>query len=96
MAARFCFGQDEWPASVALPTATIGFKLSDHQAVHAAVEELKAKGQPMIHDAKIEPWEQLVARFLSHENTTREVELCPLAPAAFTRARDPAPPPVLS
>ena len=52
MAAQSCFGQDEWPARVPEPTATVDFELADPAAVEAAVQELKAKGQDFIHGGK--------------------------------------------
>ena len=67
MAARSCFGQDEWPQNVPEPNATIEFELADAAAVAAAVEEMKAKGQDFIHEARTEPWGQTVARFISPE-----------------------------
>ncbi|MBF1800097.1 VOC family protein [Alloalcanivorax profundimaris] len=67
MAARSCFGQDEWPAHVPEPTATIEFELADVAAVEAAVEEMKAEGHDFIHEARTEPWGQTVARFISPE-----------------------------
>ncbi|WP_372999903.1 VOC family protein [Marinobacter sp.] len=67
MAAQSCFGQDEWPEGVPVPTATIEFELADAAAVEAAVDELKAKGQAFVHTARTEPWGQTVARFMSPE-----------------------------
>lgn len=67
MAAQSCFGQDEWPAHVPEPTATIEFELADAAAVESAVQEMKAKGQAFIHEARTEPWGQTVARFISPE-----------------------------
>ncbi len=67
MAARSCFGQDEWPEHIPEPTATIEFELADEAAVTAAVQELKDKGQRMVHDARPEPWGQTIARFMSPE-----------------------------
>ena len=67
MAAQSCFGQDEWPESVPEPTATIEFELADTAAVEAAVQEMKAKRQAFIHEARTEPWGQTVARFISPE-----------------------------
>ena len=67
MAAQSCFGRDEWPESVPEPTATIEFELADAAAVKAAVEEMKARGQAFLHEARTEPWGQTVARFMSPE-----------------------------
>lgn len=67
MAAQSCFGSDEWPADLPEPQATIEFELSDVESVHAAVEEMKAGGQEFVHEARMEPWGQTVARFMSPE-----------------------------
>jgi uncharacterized glyoxalase superfamily protein PhnB len=67
MAAQSCFGQDEWPPHIVEPTATIEFELQDTAAVEVAVQEMKEKGQVFVHDARMEPWGQTVARFMSPE-----------------------------
>ena len=67
MAAQSCFGQNEWPGHVPEPTATIEFELRDVAAVEAAVQEMKEKGQEFVHEARLEPWGQTVARFISPE-----------------------------
>ena len=63
-AARACFGTDEWPNDVAVPTASVEFEVED---VSAAAEELEAKGYKLIHGAKTEPWTQVTARLMSSE-----------------------------
>jgi catechol 2,3-dioxygenase-like lactoylglutathione lyase family enzyme len=67
LAAQACFGSDRWPDHVPEPQATIEFELSDVEAVKAAAEEMKEKGQRFVHDARLEPWGQTVARFMSPE-----------------------------
>ena len=67
MAAQSCFGQDEWPTHVPEPTASIEFELADAPAVQSAVQEMKAKGQDFVHEARTEPWGKTVARFMSPE-----------------------------
>ena len=67
MAAQSCFGSDSWPDDVPEPHATIEFELGDIESVKAAVQEMKEKGQKFVHDARIEPWGQTVARFISPE-----------------------------
>lgn len=67
MAAQSCFGSDTWPSDVPEPVATIEFELADIAAVHAAVDEMKRKGQRFVHEARLEPWGQTVARFMSPE-----------------------------
>ena len=68
MAAQSCFGTEEWPESIPEPTSTIEYELGSPEEVEQAVEELKAKGQVFVHEAKKEPWGQTSARFLSPEN----------------------------
>ena len=77
MAAQSCFGQDEWPASIPEPTATIDFELADAKAVESAVQEMKAKGQDFIHEVKMEPWGQTVARFISPEGVLISLSYAP-------------------
>lgn len=77
MAAQSCFGQDEWPAHIPEPTATIEFELADTEAVELAVQELKEKGQQFIHEARIEPWGQTVARFMSPEGILTGLSYAP-------------------
>jgi catechol 2,3-dioxygenase-like lactoylglutathione lyase family enzyme len=67
MAAQSCFGSDKWPADVPEPHATIEFELSDVESVSAAVKEMKGKGQRFVHEERLEPWGQTVARFISPE-----------------------------
>lgn len=66
-AAQSCFGRDEWPPELAVPTASVEFELADVEAVSAAAAELEQQGQRLIHGARTEPWGQTVARFLSPE-----------------------------
>ena len=63
-AARACFGTDEWPSDVPVPTASVEFEVED---VSAAAEELQAKGYKLLHGAKTEPWTQITARLISPE-----------------------------
>ncbi|MBL4571664.1 MAG: glyoxalase [Gammaproteobacteria bacterium] len=68
MAAKSCFGTDEWPKEFPEPTSTIEFEFGSPEEVALAVEELKSKGQLFVHEAKEEPWGQTVARFMSPEH----------------------------
>ena len=63
-AAQSCFGTDTWPEDVPIPQATIEFEVAD---VDAAVDELKTKGLTLIHEARVEPWGQTIARLLGPE-----------------------------
>jgi catechol 2,3-dioxygenase-like lactoylglutathione lyase family enzyme len=67
LAAQSCFGTESWPDDIPAPVATIEFELADAASVQAAVDELKQKGQRFVHEARMEPWGQMVARFISPE-----------------------------
>ncbi|NEQ96979.1 MAG: glyoxalase [Cyanothece sp. SIO2G6] len=66
-AAQHCFGSDVWPSDLPIPQATIEFELSDIPAVEAAVIEMKESGYHFVHEARLEPWGQTLARFISPE-----------------------------
>ena len=61
-AAEACFGTKTWPADRPVPQACIEFDVASADAVHAAADELRAKGYTLIHDSRTEPWGQVVAR----------------------------------
>ncbi len=61
-ASQACFGTPQWPEGVAVPQASLEFEVDD---VDAAARELAGKGHRPIHPARVEPWGQTVARFLS-------------------------------
>jgi catechol 2,3-dioxygenase-like lactoylglutathione lyase family enzyme len=67
MAAQSCFGSDTWSQDFPEPVATIEFELADAASVQAAVEEMKQQGQQFVHESRLEPWGQTVARFMSPE-----------------------------
>lgn len=67
LAAQSCFGNDSWPKDIPEPQATIEYELSDLESVQAAVEEMKQNGQQFVHEARVEPWGQTIARFVSPE-----------------------------
>jgi catechol 2,3-dioxygenase-like lactoylglutathione lyase family enzyme len=67
-AAQACFGTAEWPAGTPVPQASIEFELADADAVAAGARELDEAGYTLLHDAKLEPWGQTVARLLSPES----------------------------
>jgi catechol 2,3-dioxygenase-like lactoylglutathione lyase family enzyme len=66
-AAQACFGTTEWPADRPTPQASIEFEVADAAAVGAAAEELEGRGFPLLHEARLEPWGQTVARLISPE-----------------------------
>ncbi|MEY3266419.1 MAG: hypothetical protein RLY19_10 [Actinomycetota bacterium] len=63
-AAQSCFGTTEWPANIPIPQATIEFEVVD---VDAAVAELQSTGHVLIHNTRMEPWGQTIARLLGPE-----------------------------
>ena len=63
-AAQSCFGTSEWPDHLPVPQATLEFEVAD---VDAAVEELEAAGHQLVHETKIEPWGQTIARLMGPE-----------------------------
>ncbi len=62
--AQSCFGVNEWPADLPIPTSWIEFDVED---VVAASEEMKAKGYKLLVATREEPWGQIVTRLLSPE-----------------------------
>ena len=68
-AAQACFGADEWPSDRPMPQVSIEFEVADTDAVSAAAKELKARGFELLHEARLEPWGQTVARLLSVEGS---------------------------
>jgi catechol 2,3-dioxygenase-like lactoylglutathione lyase family enzyme len=63
-AARACFGVDEWPSHIPIPQANLEFEVLD---VAAAAAELEARGYPVLHPARTEPWGQTITRLMSPE-----------------------------
>ena len=63
-AAQSCFGKDEWPADLPVPTSWLEFDVED---VAQASAELKAKGYTLLVNERKEPWGQTVSRLLSPE-----------------------------
>lgn len=76
-AAQACFGSDEWPADREIPQASIEFEVESADAVAAAARELEATGHGLLHDARLEPWGQTVARVLSPENLIVGISYAP-------------------
>jgi catechol 2,3-dioxygenase-like lactoylglutathione lyase family enzyme len=54
-----CFGQPNWPETHPVPQSTIEFEVDD---VEAAAQELEECGYQLVHPARVEPWNQTVAR----------------------------------
>ena len=66
-AAQACFGHPDWPADTPQPQACVEFELADSDAGQAGIQELRSAGHAVLHDARVEPWGQTVARLLSPE-----------------------------
>jgi catechol 2,3-dioxygenase-like lactoylglutathione lyase family enzyme len=76
-AAEACFGTSEWPDDHPTPQASIEFELADAEAVAAAAAELAAGGFPLLHEARLEPWGQTVARLMSPEGLVIGLSFAP-------------------
>jgi catechol 2,3-dioxygenase-like lactoylglutathione lyase family enzyme len=76
-AATACFGTDTWPADRIVPQASVEFEVADEAAVQAAAEELRAAGADVLHDARTEPWGQVVARMLSDDGVIVGISYAP-------------------
>jgi catechol 2,3-dioxygenase-like lactoylglutathione lyase family enzyme len=66
-AAEACFGDAQWPASLAVPQVSIEFDVGDPAGVQAAADELIDGGYELLHPVRREPWGQTVVRLLSPE-----------------------------
>jgi catechol 2,3-dioxygenase-like lactoylglutathione lyase family enzyme len=76
-AAQACFGTPEWPDDRPVPQASVEFEVGDPGAVQAAAGELRAGGFTLLHDARMEPWGQTVARLQSPEGTVVGISFAP-------------------
>lgn len=76
-AAEACFGTPEWPADRTVPQASIEFEVADADSVAAAGQELEQAGFELLHEARMEPWGQTVARLLSAEGLIVGVSYAP-------------------
>jgi catechol 2,3-dioxygenase-like lactoylglutathione lyase family enzyme len=76
-AAQACFGRPEWPTEYPLPQASIEFEVADAEAVASAAKELQDQGYPLLHEARLEPWGQTVARLLSPEGLIIGISFAP-------------------
>lgn len=76
-AARACFGRPDWPAEHPVPQASIEFEVDDAAAVDQAAAELADRGFPLLHEARLEPWGQTVARLLSPEGLVIGISYAP-------------------
>jgi catechol 2,3-dioxygenase-like lactoylglutathione lyase family enzyme len=76
-AAHACFGTSEWPPDRRVPQVSLEFEVEDANAVAAAADELKAKGFSLLHEARLEPWGQTIARLLSIEGSIVGISYAP-------------------
>jgi hypothetical protein len=76
-AAQACFGTSEWPSGRPIPQACIEFEVENTDAVHAAGQELEARGFTLLHTMRTEPWGQTIVRVLSAEGVIVGVSYTP-------------------
>jgi catechol 2,3-dioxygenase-like lactoylglutathione lyase family enzyme len=76
-AAQACFGTPEWPADRPVPQASIEFEVADAASVQAAAEELSEQGFALLHQARVQPWVQTVARLQSSEGLIIGISYAP-------------------
>lgn len=76
-AAEACFGTSTWPDDLARPQVSVEFELASAAAVAGGAQELRSRGYEMLHDAKVEPWGQTVARLLSPEGAVVGLSYAP-------------------
>jgi catechol 2,3-dioxygenase-like lactoylglutathione lyase family enzyme len=76
-AAEACFGTNEWPVEVPIPQVSLEFEVQDVEAVHAAGQELEARGFSLLHPVRTEPWGQTLLRLLSIEGSIVGISYAP-------------------
>ena len=76
-AAQACFGTPDWPDEHPVPQASIEFEVAGPDAVGPAAAELADAGFPLLHEARLEPWGQTVARVLSPEGLIIGISYAP-------------------
>jgi catechol 2,3-dioxygenase-like lactoylglutathione lyase family enzyme len=76
-AAQACFGNEQWPAHLAVPQVSVEFDVADAARVQDAADELVAAGYELLHPARQEPWGQTVARLLSPEGAIVGISFVP-------------------
>jgi hypothetical protein len=60
-----------------VPQASIEFEVESEAAVSAAATELRKAGHALLHDARREPWGQIVARLQSADGLIIGVSFAP-------------------
>jgi len=76
-AAEACFGTRTWPDDVPRPQVSVEFEVAGASALVEAAQELRDRGYDLLHDAKTEPWGQVVARLLSPEGAVVGLSYAP-------------------
>ncbi|HEY3527888.1 MAG TPA: VOC family protein [Nocardioides sp.] len=76
-AAQACFGTETWPDDRPVPQASVEFEVADEEAVQSAIDELRDAGFDVLHNARTEPWGQVVARLQSPEGAVVGISLAP-------------------
>jgi catechol 2,3-dioxygenase-like lactoylglutathione lyase family enzyme len=76
-AAQACFGEAQWPSGRPVPQASVEFEVESADAVQAAADELRQDGFTLLHDARTEPWGQIVARLQAVEGTVVGISYVP-------------------
>jgi hypothetical protein len=76
-AAEACFGAPEWPVDRIVPQVSIEFEVASESEVSQAAEELEAGGHRLLHQARAEPWGQVVARLQTLEGAIIGVSYVP-------------------
>lgn len=76
-AAEACFGEERWPAHLAVPQVSVEFDVAGAAEVQAAADELVAAGYELLHPSRREPWGQTVARLLSPEGAIVGISYAP-------------------
>ena len=75
--AEACFGDEEWPAHLAVPQVSVEFDVVDVAGVQAAADELATAGYELVHPVREEPWGQTVVRLLSPEGAIVGISYVP-------------------
>ncbi|MGO9971973.1 MAG: hypothetical protein ACLP01_04010 [Solirubrobacteraceae bacterium] len=64
-------------ADLTVPQVTLEFEVENADAVQAAADELKAQNFSLLHEARMEPWGQTIARLLSVEGSIVGISYAP-------------------
>ena len=62
---------------VPTPQVSVEFEVADESAITEGAQELRARGFELLHDAKTEPWGQVVARLLSPDGAVVGLSYAP-------------------